>query len=374
MTSLPEPSFLDRDPEVIRNDIVARVEEILGATLPPISTERSMCELLAYRETLVRISVQEACLQNLWAYARYPMIDHLALLVGGTRLAAKAAVATFTATLPAARGVPSVVSATTQIRSKDGKVIFTVDADIVIAAGSLTGTSAGTCTTTGPAGNGYLPGTVTELVSPLDFEVGVSNTTETSGGAVSESTEAMRERLPTTLSTMSGAGPSDAYETLARGASADVIDAKATRPSDGVVRVTIIGADGVPSVGLLEQVAAVFNPETNVPQNDTVEVVGGVPVAIDLALTVTLYRPQSPRTTQDVLDDAETVASAYVSSRGLKLGYQVPKGRVVDKAISVTEVYDAAVTSAIPVIGAGEFAVLNTCTVTLAGYTEEPLP
>jgi phage-related baseplate assembly protein len=374
MTTLPEPQFISRDPAVIRSEIIARVEELLGVALPPMSTERAMCEVLAYRETLTRIAVQEACKQNLWAYAQYPMLDHLAAIVNESRIPAKAATATFACTLPSARSVVSVIPAGHQVRSHDGKVLFGLDRDVSIPAGDITGTTRGTCATTGIGGNGYLAGQVAEPLSPLDFQVTISNITTTGGGTASETSDAMRERVPSVLAQLSGAGPGDAYESLARGASVEVVDARATRPSDGVVRVTVLGASGVPSAELLTTVSTALSSETSIPLTDTVEVVAAAPVSVDLVLSVVLYRPQLPRTPQDCLDDVAAVVNTYVRGRGSKLGFQVPDSRVIDTACNVPEVYDADVVGTIPTVTSGQFIRLNSLTVNLAGFTEEPLP
>ena len=68
--SLPEPSFIDRDPQAITAEIVAQYEQLTGKTLYPAQVERLLIDVIAYRETLVRIGIQEAAKQNLVAYAR----------------------------------------------------------------------------------------------------------------------------------------------------------------------------------------------------------------------------------------------------------------------------------------------------------------
>ena len=68
--SLPEPSFIDRDPQAITTEIVAQYELLTGKTLYPAQVERLLIDVIDYRETLVRIGIQEAAKQNLVAYAR----------------------------------------------------------------------------------------------------------------------------------------------------------------------------------------------------------------------------------------------------------------------------------------------------------------
>lgn len=375
MTALPEPDFIDRDPETIRSEIITRVEELLGESLPPLSTERILCEQLAYRETLVRIAVQEACKQNLWAYARYPMIDYLAQLLNEERQPEQHATTELLFTLPAAREVVSVIPQDSVVRSKDGKAAFVTDADVTIPIGETTGTTNATCNVAGIAGNGYLPGQMTELATYPGFDVTVTNTTTTGGGAPDETTEEMRDRVPGVLATVSGAGPGDAYEALARAASSEVADALATSPEDGVVRVTVLADTGEPGSELLALVEAKLSADTAIPLTDTVEVVGATAVEVDLELSVILYHPQLPRTTDIVLDEVEAAATAWVAARGSKLGSALPDSGLIHAVrTAVAEVWDVVIDSELPEVAETEFATLDELTVNFAGYTEEPLP
>lgn len=88
--TLPEPDFIARDPAAITAEIIAQYEQLSGKTLYPAQVERLLIDLLAYRETLIRIGIQEAAKQNLVAFAHAPMLDYLGQLVGVTRLPAPA--------------------------------------------------------------------------------------------------------------------------------------------------------------------------------------------------------------------------------------------------------------------------------------------
>lgn len=84
--SLPEPSFIDRDPVAITAELKAAWEASTGKTLYPGQVESLLIDLIAYRESLVRIGIQEAAKQNLVAYASAPMLDYLGELVGVYRI------------------------------------------------------------------------------------------------------------------------------------------------------------------------------------------------------------------------------------------------------------------------------------------------
>ena len=69
MTQLPEPNFIDRDPELITKEWVELYEKKSGKVLQPAQIERLMVDIGAYRETILRMKIQETAKQNLLSYA-----------------------------------------------------------------------------------------------------------------------------------------------------------------------------------------------------------------------------------------------------------------------------------------------------------------
>ena len=65
MTQLPEPNFIDRDPELITKEWVELYEKKSGKVLQPAQIERLMVDVGAYRETILRMKIQETAKQNL---------------------------------------------------------------------------------------------------------------------------------------------------------------------------------------------------------------------------------------------------------------------------------------------------------------------
>ena len=60
MTQLPEPNFIDRDPDVIIQEWIQLYEEKSGKTLQPAQLERLIIDVGAYRESVLRNKIQEA--------------------------------------------------------------------------------------------------------------------------------------------------------------------------------------------------------------------------------------------------------------------------------------------------------------------------
>ena len=89
MSDLEKPQFIETDVQTVLDECIAEYERLTGRPLYPAQSERLLINLIAYREHLVRVGIQEAAEQNLVAFARAPMLDYLGELVGVTRIPAQ---------------------------------------------------------------------------------------------------------------------------------------------------------------------------------------------------------------------------------------------------------------------------------------------
>ena len=88
-SKLAEPNFIDRDANKITAELVAKYEEFSGKLLYPAQADRLMIDVIAYREMLIRNSINEAAKQNLIAFASGVMLDYLGDFFGVVRLDAE---------------------------------------------------------------------------------------------------------------------------------------------------------------------------------------------------------------------------------------------------------------------------------------------
>lgn len=376
MAQRPEPEFVDRDPQVILREWIARYEQLAGRPLEPAQVERLLIDDGAYRETLCRIAIQEAAKQNLWRYARYPMIDLLAELLGpqAARLAARPARAPIAFTLDAVSGAEVLVPARTRVRTTDDKVTFATDADATIPAGQLTVTVGGTATVPGPLGNGYVTGQVTKLVDPLAAPATATNAATTADGVAEENTDRMRARLPDALALQATAGPEDAYRAHALAAHPSVIDAVAMSPEPMVARVAILSIDGDPSPELLADVEAALSDEKVVPMNDLVEVIAAGSVEYEIEAELMLYVGNDEGHEARVLAAATAAADAYALERRSALG-RAPVASQVNARLRVPGVYKVSVLEpSDPAVASDEWAKCTGIALSVVGYTTEKEP
>lgn len=83
---MSELNFIERNPQRVLDECIARYEFLSEETLRPATPERILIDILAYRESLLREAIQDACLQNTVDYARGAFLDALGRLLGVARL------------------------------------------------------------------------------------------------------------------------------------------------------------------------------------------------------------------------------------------------------------------------------------------------
>lgn len=347
-TSLPHPHFIDRDPQAITAELIAQYERMSGRTLYPAQVERLLIDLIAHREALTRMAVQQAAEQNLLAFARAPMLDYLGELVGVQRSSATAATCTLRFARSQAGQTAVPIAAGTRVASTDGAVIFATDAAALIEAGSTFADVAATCAAQGAAGNGYAAGHIARLVDAwpsmdsegADNDEGqtftVSNLTPTAGGADEEDDERLRERIRRAPEAFSVAGSRASYVFHAMAAHPSICDVAVDSPSPGVVRIFPLTLDGLPSADILAAVQAACSAETVRPLCDWVQVTTPVAVRWPLHARLTLYRAADM---QQTMAQARAALDAYLAAQRRQLGRDIVPAQLV-AALRVAGVYD----------------------------------
>jgi phage-related baseplate assembly protein len=79
-------NFIERNPQKVLEECIAEYERLSGQVLHPATPERILIDILAYRESLLREAIQDACLQNTVDNARGEFLDALGRLLGVVRL------------------------------------------------------------------------------------------------------------------------------------------------------------------------------------------------------------------------------------------------------------------------------------------------
>lgn len=383
--ALPEPSYILRDANEVLKEIVARYEsDPRGGPLSSAQVQRLIIDIIVYREMILRIGIQEAAKQNTWRYARYPMIDLLAEILGpaAARLAPRAARTTLRYTI-AAQLTDTAVPIGKRVRSNDSKMLFAVAEDKTIAAGQTSVDVIAIATTVGVLGNGFAPGQVTEIVDPLAVAATVTNLTESRDGAAEEDTEAMRARLPDAVATQAAAGPENAYRAHSRAVSQTILDVAVTETqlvpctcgsTPPKVCLTILTNTGTASSELQAEVLAKLSGKTVRPFTDRVETASAVAVEYDLDVSLVLYADEEE---DAAIAAATTALQAYALERRSGLGRAPVDGQIISAIrAAVPAVYNVIVNdpSTNPEVEATEFAKCMSITVDVDSHVEERRP
>jgi phage-related baseplate assembly protein len=323
------PQFVDTNVQTIIEEIVADYELRTGTTLAPASVERLLINSFAYREGLVRASIQSAALQNLVAFAEAPVLDYLGELVGVFRLSAAPATCTLRFILVPGQG-NVIIPAGTRVQTIDGNATFQTLADVPVLSGTNEVDILGEATAAGIVANGYEAGKVSTLLDPQAFLQLVSNLETTAGGSDTESDTGLRERIELAPSSFSVAGPKNAYKFWARTASSAIIDVGVTSPTPGTVYVFPLMEDGsVTPQQILDAVFAVVNADDIRPLTDTVVVES--PTRLDYTLTVelTLYIGADATNT---LAAVQSALQVFIDSRRQSLGQDIKLSQLIAQA------------------------------------------
>ena len=318
--ALPEPSFIDRDPATVTAENIALYESLSGKTLQPAQPEMLMVNQIAYRESLLRIGIQEAAKQCLVDYAIYPMIDYLGALVGVERLPAQYAVTTLRVTLSETLAVDLLIPSGSLVATKDGLYTFATASDLTIAAGSLTGTVMASAETAGTGANNYAIGTITDLLSPLSYIDSIINITATSGGVDEETDDQLRARIKLAPESFSVAGARNAYIYWAKTAHQSIIDVEVAVNNEGNIILYPLLATGTPSTEILTAVEAICSAEDVRPLSDTVTAQAPTRKTTVINVGLVIYDNADAAT---VKATAETALAKYAVWLRTKLGRDV---------------------------------------------------
>lgn len=342
MTTLPEPSFINRDPQAIMAEIVAAYEQQTGKTLYPAQVERLLLDVIAYRETLMRIGIQEAAKQNLVAYARAPMLDYLGELVGVRRLLARPASTTLRFSVAGELASNVRIPAGTRVEGMDGAVTFATDTDVTLLAGALSIDAPATCEQVGLAGNAWQPGQINIVVDDLaDADVSAVNTTTTSGGVEAELDDRLRDRIRLAPESFSVAGSKLAYRHHTLSAHQDIVDVAISSPSPGTVLLHPLLTSGLPDAQMISLISAALTDERVRPLTDLVIVQAPAAATYLIDAQFVLYDNVDAEL---VLSQARIKAEEYRAERAAGLGRDIVPSQLL-AALHVPGVYQASLTS-----------------------------
>lgn len=380
--ALPVPNLINRDSATIIAEMKADYEARTGRTLEPAQVEMLLINAFAYRELLVRNQIQDAGLQNLIEYARFPMLDHLGALLGVVRLPSQAAQTTLLLTLVSGHG-DVVIPQGLRVSSNDGRVNFELIEDTTVLAANNTISVTAIAMVNGLLGNSYAIGAISTILDPQPYLSTASNTTVSEGGTDEESDAQLRDRIKLAPSAFSNAGSYKAYEFWTKSVTPLIIDVTVTndtyKSGDTIPSGKVIG-DSIPGTvkifplveglavtppEILTAVGTVLNADKIRPLTDTVIVASPTAVSTNITVGLVIYEGQ---VVEDIINIVQANLEAFRNGRRKLLGQDIVIDQI--KAIAVIDgVYKANVTAPATdlIITETQFANIGNITVTVTG-------
>lgn len=320
-------NFLETDAETIRSQIITGFEKASGDTLAAGDPRRlfllSIADVIIQQRTAINLAAQ----QNLLSYAQGGYLDALGQLLAVERMAESKAVTTIEFTLSQALGSVYTIPVGTQVTN--GVVTFETDEDLLIPIGQTKGEVSASCTVAGPAGNDYLAGQISTIVTPMTFVSGAQNTTITTGGADAESDPDFADRIRLAPNSFSVAGPEKAYVYHAKSVSPAIIDVKVDSPTPGEVDVYVLLTDGtLPTEDTLEQIEEHLSDENIRPLTDYVVVKAPTASNYEIELHYWINQEDSSKAAQ-IQSDVEAAVEQYRLWQQTKIGRDITPGKLL---------------------------------------------
>ncbi len=336
MTNLPEPNFINRDPDTITKEWVELYEQKSGKILQPAQIERLMIDVGAYRETVLRMKIQETAKKNLLSYAPLDILEHIGEPLGVRKLLANCSITTLKFSVDEPLDFDFKISSGCEVESKDGLVIFQTTEDIILKAGQLSVSAEAICETPGIVGNNYIIGSINNLITPLSYISTVENITISSGGADDEAADQLRERIRQAPEKFSNAGSKGAYRYHTLSAHQFVTDVSITSPSPGVVNIYLLTKDGKATDEIIEIVQKYLSDDKVRPLTDWVKVYSSEQVDFSVKAKIILYKDSD---LQSVVKTIDAKMKEYKVSLSEKLGKDVVKTQIITLLNSVYGVF-----------------------------------
>lgn len=328
---MPKVNFIEVDPEKIKSSIITRYERVASRTLAAGDPIRLFLLSVADEIIQLRHDINFSAQQNLLTYAQGNYLDALGSSMQTERLSASHAETTIQFTISQALSQAFVIPAGFAVAA--GVVTFQTDDDLVIPSGERTGSVHASCTEAGTIGNGFVPGQITNIVTPMAYLESASNTSTSVGGGEVEDDADYAERIKLRPDSFSVAGPGRAYYYYAKSYSSSIIDVVVNTPSAGQVDVYALLEGGeLPTSGFLEGLLEFLSEETIRPLTDFVQTKS--PTAVSYEIQVDYWVNKSDSTRFDAIQTAVTEAvESYRLWQQSKIGRDISQDELITRVI-----------------------------------------
>lgn len=339
LNNLPDVEFASKDINTILNDMISGYEEAyynqtgVHKTLYPGDPIRIFLYSQALREFQMRAIIDFSAKQNLLKYSTGSYLDNLAAARGVERLQASKATVTVKFILSATQPVIVTIPKGTRV-SSGGDIYFQTTENIEIPAGTPNITAILECLDAASSGNDFTPGQINILVDPLPWISSVTNTDTSQGGSDAENDDSFRERIRLAPEGYSVAGPSGAYEYLAKQYNSSISDIKVSSPSAGTVDIRVLLQNGViPDSTFLTGLKDYLSDKTRRPLTDNVTVNAPDAVSYDITLTYYILTDNAAASTT-IQANVNQAVQDYIVWQKSKIGRDINPSELISRLMA----------------------------------------
>ena len=270
--------FLEVDSAKLYTTIIGSLMDSCDEALYPGDERRIFGEGIVALFVSLFSLFNDKAKQRTLRYARGNVLDAIGERYNVRRADPTGATATFRFTVAEAQSETIIIPAGTRITT-DGSVYFSTIETTVFPAASISVDVLAVCTTGGSAHNGYVNGTINNLVDLIPYIASAVNVTTTAGGDDGEpynedGDNKYRERIRLSPASLSTAGPESAYRYFALSADPDIVDVAIVCPENEPNTVNLyplmIGGE-LPDEATLQKVLDVLADDVR-PMTDKVQV------------------------------------------------------------------------------------------------------
>lgn len=340
VSELPSVDFLDgADFNFFKNGMIKAFQdkksEITNTTvvLQPADDQSIMLSAAAtYMEWImehVQAAGEQTMLKDTWGEAE----ENKAAMVGLSRKDATAATTTLRFTLSEARDTVTSIPEGSTVSSTNGEIYFETTEYAEIPIGETSVDVPAECTLTGVIGNGYEAGSINSMTDIIAYVESVANTTTSAGGTDAESDDDLKERIFLAPSSLSVAGPDDAYIYWCKAYNSNIGNVVVDSPSPVVVNIYFVMKDGsLPEEEVIKGLSEFLQDGNIRPLTDKVTVAAPAIQTFDVNVKYYINSSDSSKAVT-IQSDVDQAVADYITWQSQVIGRDINPDELVKRMV-----------------------------------------